>query len=115
MDVFRMTRVAYLGWMEHKIMTEGQMLDHSKWPCRKRSWNSGGFKYSGGKSGDKYYRQSDEEFFVIDEMMNNDDSMKSKKLFLLYIKMDDPNGINKDSVSVAWGPLAKVFLSSFQN
>lgn len=114
---FRMTRAAYLGWMEHRIMTESLILDHSKWPCRKKKWNNIGTKNRGGrKSGysmlqyaeDKNNHQSDEDFFVIKEMMNHDDTVRSKKLFLLYIKMDDPNGNNKNTASVAWIPLAKV-------
>lgn len=110
-----MTQTAYLGWMEHKILTESQLMDHSKWPCRKRKWNSGakdgGSRYGDNRFqyvGDKNYHQA-EEFFGIQEMMSNDETIKSKKLFLLYIKMDDPNGINKDAAFIAWTPLAKVY------
>jgi len=119
-----MTQKAYLSWMEHRIIKEGHLLDHSKWPCRKKQWNSGGAKYGDNQnidSGwfhyvrDRNYRRSDEEFFIIDEMMNNDETMKSKKLFLLYIKMDDPYGINKDAALVAWTPLAKVLKLSIKH
>lgn len=112
-----MTRAAYLGWMEHRIMTESLLLDHSKWPCRKKQWSSIGAKNRDSQkrvnnklqyTEDKNYYQSDEEFFIIKEMMNHDDSIRSKKLFLLYIKMDDPNRNNKNTASVAWVPLAKV-------
>jgi len=107
----RMTRAAYLGWMERKIVTESQLLDHSKWPCRKKKlWNSGAAKNEGVRN--KNYRRSDEEFFIIDEMMNNDETVRSKKLFLLYIKMDVPNVDNRDIASVAWAPLAKVTWTS---
>lgn len=112
-----MTRVAYLEWMEHKIVTESHLLDHTKWPCRKKQWNAGDAKYAGSRNndnswsrynGNRDYRQSDEEFFAINDMIKNDERISSKKLFLLYIKMDDPNGINKDAASIAWTPLAKV-------
>lgn len=108
-----MTRAAYLGWMEHKIMTEGQLVDHSKWPCRKKQLNNIVGKNRDSRinerTGDRDYRQIDEEFFVIEEMMNNDETMRLKKLFILYIQMDDPIGRNKDVASIAWTPLAKVF------
>lgn len=103
-----MTRTAYLGWMEHKIMTEGQLVDHNKWPCRKKQMSN-----NIGKNRDRDYRQIDEEFFIIEEMMNNDETMRSKKLFILYIQMDDPVGRNKDVASIAWTPLAKVFLNNY--
>lgn len=98
-------------------MTEGNLLDHSKWPCRKKQWNNGESKNVGSKNSDndwfRYvrdgdYHRSNKEFFIIDEMINNNESIRYKKLFLLYIKMDDPNGLNKDAASVAWTPLAKV-------
>jgi len=108
---YRMTPAAYLGWMERKIVTEGHLLDHSKWPCRMKRWD--GTKNNEGNrwryAENKNDRRSDEEFFIIDEMANNDDTIRSKKLFLLYIRLDDPNGgSNKDVASVAWAPLAKV-------
>lgn len=111
-----MTRVAYLGMIEHMIMAEGQIVDHNKWPCRKKQWNgvakNGGSRNSDNSGmqyvGDKDYLQSDNEFFIIEEMMNNDYAMRSKKLFLLYIKMEDPTNNIKDAASVAWTPLAKV-------
>jgi len=106
-----MTRTAYLDWMERKIVTESQLLDHSKWPCRKkRLWNSGAAKNEGSR--DKNYRSLDDEFFIIDEMMNNNEAVRSKKLFLLYIKMDVPNMDNREVASVAWTPLAKVTRTS---
>lgn len=109
--VCRMTRITYLGWMERRIITEGQLLDHSRWPCRKKQWNNGGNKNNDKRvhdAGNRNYYQSDEEFFVIDEMMNNDNTIRSKKLFILYIKMEDPSGGNRNAANVAWTPLAKV-------
>lgn len=110
--VYRMTRITYLGWMERRIMTEGQLLDHSRWPCRKKIWNNEGNKHNDNRgmqdAGDRNYYQSDEEFFIIDEMMNNDNTIRSKKLFILYIKMEDPSGGNRNTANVAWTPLAKV-------
>lgn len=110
--------MAYLGMIEHMIMAEGQLVDHNKWPCRKKHWN--GLAKNGGSrnndnSGMQYVEdhQSDTEFFIIEEMMNNDYAMRSKKLFLLYIKMEDPTGNIKDAASVAWTPLAKVFQYPF--
>lgn len=112
-----MTRAAYLGWMEHKIMIEGQLVDHSKWPCRKKRLNNVVGKNRDNRfnerTGDRDYRQMDEEFFVIEEMMNNDETMRLKKLFILYIQMDDPVGRNKDVASIAWTPLAKVFENNY--
>lgn len=109
---YRMTRITYLGWMERRIMTEGQLLDHSRWPCRKKQWNNEGSKYNDNRGVQKKekrnYYQSDEEFFAIDEIMNNDNTIRSKKLFLLYIKMEDPSGGNRNTANVAWTPLAKV-------
>jgi len=96
-------------------MTEGHHLDHSKWPCRKKQGNNSGAKNTGDRHNDNSglhyvgnHRQSDEEFFIIDEIKHSDDVIKFKKLFLLYIKMDDPNGINKAASTVVWTPLAKV-------
>lgn len=110
--VYRMTRITYLGWMERRIMTEGQLLDHSRWPCRRKQWNNEGSKHNDNRgvhdAGNRNYYQSDEEFFVIDEMKNNDNTIRSKKLFVLYIKMDDPSGGNRNAADVAWTPLAKV-------
>lgn len=115
-----MTQKAYLSWMEHRITKEAHLLDHSKWPCRKKQWNSEDAKNRDNRINDnswfhyvkdKKYQRSDEEFFIIDEMMNNDETMKFKKLFLLYIKLDDPYG-NKDAASIAWTPLAKVLQSN---
>jgi hypothetical protein len=111
-----MTGVAYLKMIEHMIITEGQIVDHNKWPCRKKQWNelakNGGIRNNDNSGmqyvGDKDYYQSDSEFFIIEEMMNNDYAMRSKKLFLLYIKMEHPTGDIKDAASVAWTPLAKV-------
>jgi len=107
-----MTRKTYLGWMERRIMTEGQLLDHSRWPCRKRQLNNEGSKHNDNRgvqnAKKRDYYQSDEEFFVIDEMINNDNTIRSKKLFLLYIKMEDPSGGNRNTANVAWTPLAKV-------
>lgn len=106
-----MTQTTYLEWMEHRITTEGYLIDHSVWPCRKnwgdkiRSSKSGDKK---GYAGDKDYRQTEEEFFIIEEMIKNDPTIRSKKLFLLYIKMEDPSNGNKDAASAAWTPLAKV-------
>lgn len=108
----RMTRITYLGWMERRIVTEGQVLDHSRWPCRKKQWNNGGNRNNDNRrvqdAENRNYYQSDEEFFVIDEMMNNDHTIRSKKLFILYIKMEDPSGGNRNAANVAWTPLAKV-------
>lgn len=108
----RMTQTAYLEWMEHKIMTEGQLIDHSKWPCRKKQWNT---KIGSSKSSDnrgyirnKDYQRAEEEFFIIEEMIKNDHTISSKKLFILYIKMEDSINGNKDAASTAWNPLAKV-------
>jgi len=87
-------------------MTEGQLLDHSRWPCRKKQWNNDNRGMH--DAGNRNYYQSDEEFFVIDEMKNNDNTIRSKKLFILYIKMEDPSGGNRNAADVAWTPLAKV-------
>lgn len=104
--------------MEHRIIIEGQLLDHSKWPCRKKQWNSGGARNGDSRDsenyrlqyiGDRNYRRVDEEFFIIEEMINKNNSIRLKKLFLLYINMDDPNGINRDTASLAWTSLAKVY------
>lgn len=106
-----MTQTAYLAWMERKIVMESRLLDHSKWPCRKKQWNNGAAKNEGNRLQyveNENYHRSDEEFFIINEMMNNDETVKYKKLFILYIKMDEPNSNNKDVASVAWTPLAKV-------
>lgn len=109
----RMTQAAYLEWMEHRILTESQLIDHSKWPCRKKQWDSkiksSKSSDNGGYGGDKNYQQAEEEFFIIDEMMNYDPTIRSKKLFILYIKMEDPINGYKDAASTAWTPLAKVF------
>jgi len=100
-------------------MTEGQILDHSKWPCRKRQWNNGGSKNNENRevhgAGNSNYYQADEEFFVINEMMNKDNTIRSKKLFILYIKMDDPSGGNRIAANVAWTPLAKVSKVTVKN
>lgn len=107
--VFRMTRLTYLGWMERRIMTESQLVDHSRWPCRKKLWNNGGSKNNNNRDDkNRNYYQTDEEFFVIDEMMKSDNTIRSKKLFLLYIKMEDPSGGNRNAATAAWSPLAKV-------
>lgn len=106
-----MTQTAYLEWMEHRIVTEGHLIDHSVWPCRKNWGVKIGSSKSGdnrGYAGDKDYRQPEEEFFIIEEMINNDRSLRFKKLFVLYIKMEDPTNGNKDAASAAWTPLAKV-------
>lgn len=103
-----MTGVAYLEWMEHRILTEGRLLDHSQWPCRRKSWksrNSGSFSDGWLRYGSNY-RRGVEEFFAIEDMINDDDA---EKLFLLYIQMDEPSNGNKNAASVAWTPLAKVF------
>ncbi|XP_015373420.1 PREDICTED: protein O-linked-mannose beta-1,2-N-acetylglucosaminyltransferase 1-like isoform X2 [Diuraphis noxia] len=110
-NIDKMTRITYLGWMERRIMTEGQLLDHTRWPCRKKQWNNEGSKHNDNRrvqnAKKRNYYQSDEEFFVIDEMMNNDNTIRSKKLFLLFIKMEDPSGGNRNTANVAWTPLAK--------